>query len=400
MKYKICVINSLYSPYDRGGAEKAAELTVAGLQEDGHKTFVVTCKPWQGLFSLLPKISEIDDVKIYRFYPLNIFSFININNYSVFFRLIWRIFDTFNFHSAFMIFTILKKEMPDFVWTHNLTGIGLLIPLVLKLLNIPHIHTLHDVALIEPSGLVVKGKEKRGFLIRLFFGNLTRRLFSSPALVVSPSKWLLDFYLSHNFFGKSKVLVKQNPTVPLQITNQYKYTNGESLNLLYIGQLEKHKGILFLISVLDELVANYNFKLFVVGTGRLSHVLGKMAEQKKWLVVCGRLDFEDTKEMWLKTSLTIVPSLAYENSPTVICESLINGVPVLASRIGGIPELVENGKNGFLFEAGDKNGIKQTLIKIFKNPQILENLAQNALTFEAKTPIIYARDILSQIINE
>jgi len=507
-KYKVCIISALYEPYGRGGAEKIAELVACGLLENGHKVFVVTSKPWQGFFSLLPKVStpssaqggsasggnspyprqvgaggeiifapspcfrktEIGGggggVKIYRFFPLNIFSFANIGKYTLFFRLIWRILDTFNLHSFLVLWYILKKEQPDFVWTQNITGLGLLTPMLLKILKIPHIHTLHDVSLIEPSGLIVKDKENGGLLIRLVWSAITRKLFGSPLLVVSPSKWLLDFYLEHRFFsarggsafgGKnSKVLVKQNPVeIPLNPpllkgenpypTSPFQKGGGkegdlekkeikkDEINFLYIGQLEKQKGILFLISILEELArphpiprlrqvgagipvvendlgtspspregeeggGGFNFNLSVVGTGKLLPLLKKMAETRDWLTVYGKLDGEDISKIWKKTNLTIVPSLIYENSPTVIYESLSRGIPVIASRIGGIPELVEDNKNGLLFEAGDGKDLKNKLIQILQNPQILDNLKQKALTFEAKTPIIYVREILDVII--
>jgi glycosyltransferase involved in cell wall biosynthesis len=208
----------------------------------------------------------------------------------------------------------------------------------------------------------------------------------------------MNFYLHHKFFQKSKILVKQNPLDKLKITNQYKYPT-EELNILYIGQLEKQKGILFLISVLNDLSLKYKFKLFIVGTGGLFNHLKEISQNKPWIVFCGRLDNEDLKNIWQKANLTIVPSLLYENSPTVIYESLVNGVPVVASRIGGIPELVEDNKNGFLFEPKDKENLKEKLIKIFENPQILSNLKSEALKFEPKSPKIYVREILEFLGN-
>jgi glycosyltransferase involved in cell wall biosynthesis len=414
MKYKICVINSLYPPYDRGGAEKIAELTAQGLKEEGHKVFVVTSSPWRGFFSLMPKIStptsspysdrgigtggDRGGVKIYRFFPLNLFSFANIGRHPLFFRLIWRTFDTFNLHSFLVLWYILRKEQPDIVWTHNLTGIGLLTPLLLKILQIPHIHILHDISLVEPSGLIIKGREKKNFLTRLIFSKITKKLMGSPQLVISPSKWLLDFYLKHGFFKQSRILVKQNPTPTFSPYFAEGETGGvrggQKLNLLYIGQLEKHKGILLLISALDDFSEKYNFKLFIVGNGRLFNYLKKSAAKRPWLIVCGKLDAEDLEKVWKNSNLTVVPSLTYENSPTVIYESLTRGIPVVASRIGGIPELIKNGENGLLFEAGDKENLKKKLVQIFKDRRTLEDLSQKALTFETKSSEIYVEEIL------
>ncbi len=398
-------------------------MVAQGLKEEGHKVFVVTAEPWRGIFSLAPKVATPTcslysptsrgiggvrgDIKTYRFYPLNLFFFASIGKYPLFFRLIWRIFDTFNLHSFAVLWFVLKKETPDIVWTHNLTGLGLLTPLLLKILKIPHIHTLHDVALIDPSGvLFYRSLTTISWLnYDKIWGALIRKLFASPALVVSPSKWLMDFYLGHEFFRTSKTLVIQNPIkIPLnppllkgeaeEDLEKGEVKEGGEINLLYIGQLEKQKGVLFLISTLDELAAKYNFKLFVAGGGKLFGRLKKLKTEKQWLTVCGKLDCDDLEKIWERTDITIVPSLIYENSPTVIYESLTNGIPVIASRVGGIPELIEDGKNGFLFEAGDGEDLKNKLIAIFENPRILDNLKRGALTFEAKTPIMYVREVL------
>ena len=68
----------------------------------------------------------------------------------------------------------------------------------------------------------------------------------------------------------------------------------------------------------------------------------------------------------------------YENSPNVIRESFAYGTPVIASRTGGVPELVENGHNGFLFEVGDVGKLREILEEMSQNPSELERLSNGA----------------------
>ena len=75
-----------------------------------------------------------------------------------------------------------------------------------------------------------------------------------------------------------------------------------------------------------------------------------------------------------------MPSLCYENSPTVIYESLSNGVPVIASDIGGISELIKENINGFTFEPGNKENFLKVLYHIARHPEVLEKLRKNTLT--------------------
>lgn len=64
---------------------------------------------------------------------------------------------------------------------------------------------------------------------------------------------------------------------------------------------------------------------------------------------------------------TVVPSVWYENLPGVVYESLSYGIPVIASNIGGIPEMVEDGKNGLLFEPGNADELLQKLVQVSDN---------------------------------
>jgi glycosyltransferase involved in cell wall biosynthesis len=66
--------------------------------------------------------------------------------------------------------------------------------------------------------------------------------------------------------------------------------------------------------------------------------------------------------------LTVIPSLWYENSPMVIYESLLAGTPVLGAEIGGIPELIDPGKTGYLFAPGDPAALTDQAARHFARP--------------------------------
>jgi GT2 family glycosyltransferase/glycosyltransferase involved in cell wall biosynthesis len=70
----------------------------------------------------------------------------------------------------------------------------------------------------------------------------------------------------------------------------------------------------------------------------------------------------------------VVPSIWPENSPLVIHEAFLAGVPIVASRIGGIPELVSDGRNGLLFEPGDVGGLRRALDRLLAEPRLLDTL--------------------------
>ena len=112
---KICIINSLYPPYNRGGAEVIAEKQAKELLAEGNDVFVITTRPMCRKSSSGCGFSVEDGIKIYRFYPLNIFSIYFIYKHCYLKRIIWRIIDVFNIHSYNQIKRILIQEKPDIV---------------------------------------------------------------------------------------------------------------------------------------------------------------------------------------------------------------------------------------------------------------------------------------------
>ena len=76
-----------------------------------------------------------------------------------------------------------------------------------------------------------------------------------------------------------------------------------------------------------------------------------------------------------------MPSVWYENYPISIVESFSIGIPVIGSRIGGIPYIIEDGKNGFLFEVNNKVLLKEKIDKIYKNYELREKIGNNARNY-------------------
>jgi glycosyltransferase involved in cell wall biosynthesis len=114
-----------------------------------------------------------------------------------------------------------------------------------------------------------------------------------------------------------------------------------------------------------------NFIFHIVGNGEKLEEIKKITEGDVRFIIYGRKTGSDVEEIWRKIILTIVPSLCYENSPTVIFESLLRNIPVLASDIGGIPEIVPR---EFLFETGDENSFMEKIKWFLENREKLPEI--------------------------
>lgn len=350
---KILVINSLYKPDRRGGAELVVERIVRGLQKSGHQVSMICC-------GRQDVKENIDGVEIYRLSPRNIFNFLDINSQPFWIRAIWHVLDQFNYANAAKVSEILESVKPDLILSHNLKGIGYQVCGVLK--NKEWIHTLHDVQLAVPSGLIIKGREK-SLLVRnpynWLYALINRRIFAAVTKVISPSQWLLDYYYNLGFLKNISASVIPNP-----IDGDMSFVN-KNFNAVYAfaGQIEEHKGIRLLLRAFDKFSAQHpQAKLLVAGEGRLLNELKAQYSGNDRITFLGFVDYSSLAEkVFSKSSYLSVPSLCYENSPGAIYDSYLHSTPVLAARIGGIAELVEDGVNGFVFRADDEENLLATL---------------------------------------
>lgn len=352
---KIGLVHNLYGDFSRGGAENVVKRQAEELRQQGNTVFLITTKPISA--GELPPAIKTNDFKIYYLDS----NFYNLGTKSWIYRFFWQITNIFSIRKYFQIKTILVAEKPDSVITHNLMGIGLLAPVVLRHLKIYHEHFLHDIQLLHPSGLMIWGGEKkiRSYGARVYQA-LTRFLLASPAKIISPSRWLLELHQKNGFFRNSRSELKplQLPvgTTITRLKDQTKTTK----NFLFVGQVEAHKGILFLIETFKK-ISDSTLKLQIVGDGQKMLAAKELAGEDQRIEFKGRLTSAAIKDIMNTSDCLIVPSLCYENSPTVIYEAQAAHLPVIAARIGGIPEIMKPGDR--LFEPGNETDLKLNLIK-------------------------------------
>jgi len=343
---KICLINNIFQPVGRGGAETVSVAVVDALLAAGHHVTVICTAP------RVPIVEQEARFKIYRLGGLCSY-FHELGRMNAVFRLVWHVADLFNLAAYFRLKKILLLETPEIVWTQNLMGIGYLAPFAIKAVRARHIHTLHDVQLLHPSGLMLLGAESSldGLFARLY-QFFTRLFLAGIDTVISPSGWLMAEHTKRNFFKASKRLILPNPLaeVPDRLLAPPISYDGDTYKFLYLGQIERHKGILFLAEAFSRWPLK-SAELTIAGDGSVLSELMVYAEKNPNLKILDRLKREDALALLARSDCLIVPSLCYENFPTVILEAKACGTPVLAARIGGISEMLSDDNS--LFIPGD-----------------------------------------------
>ena len=119
--------------------------------------------------------------------------------------------------------------------------------------------------------------------------------------------------------------------------------------------------------------------------------LREKADQDPRITFLGAYSAEQLGQVMAGLDLLVVPSLWYENSPLVILEAFTAGVPVIASALGGIIEIVRAGVDGFTFPAGDSAALAKRLRRLLEHPEELARLRPQAkATIEENYQVIRA----------
>jgi glycosyltransferase involved in cell wall biosynthesis len=377
---KIGLLNNLYAPYNRGGAEKVVERLKNDLSNLGHQVFVVTTTPEE---------TRADNQNHVYYLASNYYY---LNQLPLALKFIWQLGNLINLKKQSEIKKIIETEKPDLIISHNLMGLGFLTPKLIKKLGIKYVQVLHDIQLLHPSGLMYYGHEKIiNSLSAKIYQLTTRCLFKSPILIVSPSHWLLDLYSQKGFFRNSKKIILRNPQ-PELATTQPKPTKDDSyFKFLYVGQIEDYKGIMFLLKTFGQ-IKNGKIKLIIVGDGSQMAKAKTIIQNDKRVTFLGAKDSAGVQEAMSSCQALIMPSLVYENSPNVILEARLANLPVIASNLGGIPELIKD-FGGLLFTPNSMVNLKVKMEEIINNYSDYKN---HLPTIKTQT-INYGQEIINNL---
>jgi hypothetical protein len=138
--------------------------------------------------------------------------------------------------------------------------------------------------------------------------------------------------------------------------------------LVYIGRLEPEKGVAYLIEAMPSILAGARgVHLTIVGGGSLAGELETRAEDldlRSAVTFLSHVPRAELGRFYATATACVLPSIWSENSPLVAYECLAAGLPMLASRIGGIPELAEDGVAGFTFQARDSRDLAEKALRL------------------------------------
>jgi glycosyltransferase involved in cell wall biosynthesis len=262
-----------------------------------------------------------------------------------------------------------------------------------KEIKIIHLHTASKGSFYRKSIVCIIGKIFGKKIVFHMHGGLFNQFYYDAGIlkyyikailklgdvVICLSNEWLDFY--SNEMGLTNVIVLGNPIESYTCSNVP--TNTDCIHLLFLGKICDDKGIFDLIDFLkDNIYFQENkIKLTIAGIGEIER-LEKVIENpvlKNNIKFLGWVKDEAKQKIICACDIFILPSY-FEGLPVSILESMAMGKPIIATNVGGIPSIVQNNYNGWLFAPGKFNQLNQIFKEIFSDRKILQQYHVNSLT--------------------
>lgn len=321
----------------------------------------------------------------------------------------------FSFKTYREVKRVIKEKNIDIVHVHN--TLPLISPSVYYSANnckIPVVQTIHNFRLLCPTatfirnnkicedcidkGLIcsIKNKCYRGSLIQSAVSALTLSLHRIVGTYNRINSYicLTEFNKNKliNLVNEDKIFIKPN----FVRKNKDLVTLNNKYYFLFLGRIDELKGIRLLVEAWESINSNTS-KLLIVGKGPLEDEINQYIKKRNitGIELLGFKNKDEVMELIRYAKALIVPSQWYEGFPMTIAESLSQGVPVIAGDIGNLSTIINNGENGLLFTYNDKNELKEKIIQLDNNTELLEKITKGAFdSFNKK----YNEDINYKIL--
>ena len=286
----------------------------------------------------------------------------------------------------------LERFKPDVIHVHNIFPmISPAIYWVAAKHHIPVVQTLHNFRLLCPQAMFLReGKVCEACMGCVPWRGVVHGCYRDSKVQSAVLAGMVSFhrllgtwqekvtrYIALNDFCRSKYINGGLPADKLVIKPNFVQSIALSTNspipngVLYVGRLSPEKGI----NVLAKACAPLSMlKVKVAGTGEQSTLLEKLENVE----LLGLQSPEAVRQLMAQSIALVMPSICFETFGLVIIEAFSVGTPVIASRIGVLPELVEDGVTGLLFNPGDADDLADKLQWAQAHPEQMRSMGEAA----------------------
>ncbi len=379
---RILLLSNLYPPDVQGGAEILAADIATGLEKLGHEVLVLTSTPgsprkegavWRTLSSAPP--AHFD-----RQRPV-------WQQLKLLFNYYRRYHHCANARELQRVVTVTQ---PDVVYIWEITGIGVnSILRVLSRLSIPIVFHLGSYWLLYArSPETEQSRLHKRQIKQWLIGTIT---IPQHASFIAVSETVKQEYIRAGFDQEHIEVIYNGIDSRFLSLTSAQSTTHRNFELLFVGRLRIEKGILVLLKALDLLVNGSeqldgrvpDLHLNIFGTGdqvyynELQDFLREKGLSQN-VTFQGRVSQDELIERYDCSDILIVPSLWQEPFGLVAVEAMARGLPVIASHVGGLAEILTHGKHGLLVEPGNERALAVAIRQLQTDPDKRMQLGQTA----------------------
>jgi glycosyltransferase involved in cell wall biosynthesis len=388
-RMRIVVCSNFYPPRFVGGAELVAHQYARALASAGHEV-VVFAGDTHSLGERHSMWSDaVDGIPVRRvrlshedFNP----EFVNVSHRAV--------DDHFG--------TLLDAVRPHVVHLHNIVGLSAGLIHAARARGARTVVTLHDYwgycyrnTLLKPGGEVCmdhrrcaeclptvgrgNGADRRiPIQLRNDFVELELGLAD---VLVSPSRHLAARYVAAGVPSEAMRVIPYGVPV-VRFAGIRREPRPDCVRFGFVGYFGPHKGLRTLLSALPELEPHRGrFEVNLIGDGELVQETRQRIQEMGWkdtVRLLGKVRNDRIEQAYRKIDVLMLPSVWPENHPVSITEAMAAGIPVIASRMGGIPELIEDGVTGLLCDPGDSKALARAMAACIEDHALVEALGARA----------------------
>jgi glycosyltransferase involved in cell wall biosynthesis len=296
------------------------------------------------------------------------------------------------------LFALLRAEKPDVVHVHN--TFMMISPSVYEACRdagVPVVQTLHNYRLLCPGwslsrdGRVCEECLDDGLWRSVWHGCYRGSMAMSAAVALmlqvhrAKGTWQrsVDGYVALTNFAKDKFIQGGLPASTIHVKPNFLDSDpGERTSagrpLLFVGRLSAEKGVETLLKAWQQL--SQSIPLVIVGDGPLRQSFETAVAVRRIpnITFTGWLSRAEIFTALKNASALIVPSVCYEGFPMTIVEAFACGTPVIGSDLGGVQEIVKDGRSGLHFAAGDENDLAGKVEWAWTHPDALVAMGKAA----------------------
>jgi glycosyltransferase involved in cell wall biosynthesis len=378
----ICIVSDLFdSSY--GGVPVVINRFIDRFIERGHRVTIVTSKCRNKNLT-----EERENLTVYRFPSFTLPK--SEGEYALSFP---------NFHKIRQIY---EREAVDVLHCHVPSLLSLACVLEARKKNVPSVATNHLLSETFSRNLFFDSARFNNF-----FYKLVNSFYNLVDLVLCPSIYGLRTLRKYGLSTKALVvsngieLSKFNPNLDHEQFDTEFGLRDEDKKILYVGRLMEEKGLDVLLNAYGIVNAKIpNTNLIIVGKGHLRGNLEDLANKLslKNVVFTGFVSDSLLKQAYSSSDLFVLPSYA-EIQPLVLLEALAMGLPAIGTKVGGVPEMIVDGRNGYLLQPGDHEGLAEKIMTILNNDALREEFANNSLQIARSHDIEKSADKLERLYS-